>query len=65
MHARVYVAPTIEQACDKMLNWIYGRDFDVIVDYEARAEHVRYNASRHEVKYPNLLEIDHPIREHV
>jgi hypothetical protein len=62
---RFYVANTIEQACDKMLKWIEGRRFDVAIDCEARAEHVRYNQKRHRDKFPDLLRLDHQIREYV
>lgn len=59
---RVYTAPTIRQACTKMLRWIEGRNFEVVIDYEARANHVPYRANRHSEKYPDLSELDHEIR---
>ncbi len=58
---RVYRARSLEEACDKMVRWIESRRKDVYVDYEARAEHVRYNQKQHEKKYPNLNVIDHRI----
>jgi hypothetical protein len=63
--SRTYRAKSIEEACDKMLKFIRGRDGDIFVDYEARAEHVRYRSDRHEEKFPNLSDVSHPISTYV
>lgn len=62
---RFYYAPTIEAACDKMLRWIESRNFEVAIDYEARAEHVPYSSKNHEAKYPNIGQINHEIKRYV
>lgn len=65
--ARYYKAPTIIQAATKMVKWLerqLDRDIVYVVDEEARACHLPHT-SKHELYYPDLLKLDHPIREYI
>jgi hypothetical protein len=61
-HERYYHSPTLRQACDRMLAWAKRQEFEVIIDYEARACHASPRA-RHEDIFPDLTQTEHPIRE--
>ncbi len=67
MRIKVYVAPTIKAACDKMVRFIQSQSFNVKVDYEACALHAgKYDPKQHEQTFPNLSRMrDHEIAEYI
>lgn len=64
LHEKVYRG-SFRSACDKMLAFIRRQSFNVLIDHEARAEHVSYRAKEHKEKYPNIYQIDHPLEEYI
>lgn len=63
--SQTFRAPTFEAAMDLMLDYVRGRPFVCLVDYECAAEHVPYDPARHEEHFHRIDTTRHGLREYV
>jgi hypothetical protein len=62
---KTFRVATFEKAMDKMLAFVRGKPFVVLVDYECAARHVPYDPERHEETFHRIDETEHDLKEYL
>jgi hypothetical protein len=63
--SKTFRVATFEKAMDKMLEFVRGKPFVCLVDYECRACHAPYSQKRHAECFPRIDRTEHELSEYV
>lgn len=63
--SKTFRVSTFEKAMDKMLNFVRGKPFVCLVDYECAALHEPYSQKRHTKCFPRIDMTEHELTEYL